>query len=85
MIAKEAHHHVSNGSVDAILSYPAVWSLSIMLILVGLLTAWEYFVETVRETLPKTFVPVFEKMWSEVAGLGFIGLVLQIVVHPWEP
>ena len=81
-----AHHSApSDGVLDTVLSFPAVWSLSIMLTLVSLLYAWESFVETVRETLPQTFQPVFEKMWAEVAGLGFIGLFLQVLVHPFEP
>ena len=71
--------------LDSILSFPAFWSLSIMVTLVALLYVWEFFVETIREQMPHTFLPVFEKMWAEVAGLGFIGLVLQVLVHPFEP
>ncbi|KAL7564138.1 hypothetical protein ACA910_021113 [Epithemia clementina (nom. ined.)] len=84
LIAQHSNNIAADNVLDAVLSFPAFWSLSIMVTLVALLYTWESFVETVRETIPHTFLPVFEKMWAEVAGLGFIGLFLQVLVHPFE-
>lgn len=55
-----------------------------MLTIVALLWLWETLVDETRTNLPSTLVPVFEKMWAEVAGLGFIGLVLEVLVHPFQ-
>ena len=67
-----------------LLQVPAVWSMFMMLSIVLLLYGWEKSVETVREVLDETLLPVIESMLSEVAGLGFIGLVLEALVFPFR-
>ncbi|CAB9497707.1 expressed unknown protein [Seminavis robusta] len=59
---------------------PAIGSSLIMLTIVGLLYIWEESVEWVRETVPKTLLPVVESILAEIGGLGFIGLIFGTVL-----
>jgi hypothetical protein len=61
-------------------SSPGIGSSLIMLTIVGLLYLWEESVEWLRETVPKTLLPVVESILAEIGGLGFIGLILQSVL-----
>ena len=65
---------------SGILQSSEFWSVVVMLSLIGLLFTWETFVETTREKLPKTLMPVVDSMLAEMGGLGFIGLFLSVAV-----
>lgn len=73
------HHHELASPVVLLTSASAV-----MFLIVGLLLAWEESVHFVKHTLPKALLPVVESMLAEVAGLGFIGLLLSVVVTGGE-
>eukprot|EP00539_Tryblionella_compressa_P003766 CAMPEP_0178748926 /NCGR_PEP_ID=MMETSP0744-20121128/9137_1 /TAXON_ID=913974 /ORGANISM="Nitzschia punctata, Strain CCMP561" /LENGTH=545 /DNA_ID=CAMNT_0020402305 /DNA_START=45 /DNA_END=1682 /DNA_ORIENTATION=- len=63
------------------ISYTAVAGSSlIMVTIVSLLYLWEVSVEWVRESVPKTLLPVVESILAEIGGLGFIGLILSTVL-----
>jgi len=51
-----------------------------MVSIVALLYVWEETVKTVRERIPQTLFPVIDSMLAEMAGLGFVGLFLGVVV-----
>lgn len=51
-----------------------------MITIVGLLYIWEESVEWLREAVPKTLLPVVESILAEIGGLGFIGLILELVL-----
>ena len=72
---------ISSGS-SGLLFAPAFWSLSIMTTIVALLYTWEKSVEYLREEMPSTLRPVIESVLGEVAGLGFVGLLLDAVGYP---
>ena len=78
LLASEHHHEVASPLV-LLTSASAV-----MLLIVGLLLAWEEGVHAVKHWLPKALLPVVESMLAEVAGLGFIGLLLSVVVTGGE-
>ena len=65
---------------SGILQSSEFWSVVVMLSLIGLFFTWETFVETMREKLPKTLMPVVDSMLAEMGGLGFIGLFLSVAV-----
>mmetsp|Transcript_11970 Transcript_11970/g.18255 ORF Transcript_11970/g.18255 Transcript_11970/m.18255 type:complete len:560 (-) Transcript_11970:1710-3389(-) len=67
--------------LDSFIHMPELWSLLVMLSLVGLLLTWEESVKTVRELLPETLMSVVDSMLGEMGGLGFIGLFLSVVVN----
>jgi hypothetical protein len=59
----------------------AGWSAGLMLVLVGLLVAWEQSVKLLRErVLPPPLLPVLNSALGEMGGLGFVGLVLGAFV-----
>jgi hypothetical protein len=60
---------------------PVIWSVAMMLTIVGLLLAWDTAVEAAREEAPSAIRCVIEKMLAEMGGLGFIGLALSKVLH----
>jgi len=70
----------SGGLLDAVLHFPGFWSVCIMLVIVGLLVAWEESIELLRENTPPAIQPVIDKVLGEIGGLGFIGLVLSTFV-----
>ena len=56
----------------------------LMLAIVLLLMLWEYFVHALHNHTPKSILPAVEYSLSEIGGLGFIGLLLEISrVHEW--
>ena len=56
----------------------------LMLAIVLLLMLWEYFVHALHKHTPKSILPAVEYSLSEIGGLGFIGLLLEISrVHEW--
>jgi hypothetical protein len=72
--------HNSEAPKSYLSSSPGIGSSLIMLTIVGLLYLWEESVEWLRETVPKTLLPVVESILAEIGGLGFIGLILQSVL-----
>lgn len=77
-------HHapsvLSAHETSALSLTPIVGSSLIMLTIVGLLYLWEQSVEYLRESVPKTLLPMVESILGEIGGLGFIGLILQSVL-----
>lgn len=66
--------------LNQILINPSFWSICVMLTIVSLLYTWEETIHTLRHILPKPLLPVLESLLGEIAGLGFIGLVLEIFI-----
>ena len=50
----------------------------VVLVIVGLLGLYEHGVHVAKHQLPPTLLPVLNAMLAEIAGLGFIGVLLQI-------
>ena len=53
-------------------------STAVILVIIGLLYAYEMSVHLAKHYLPPQLLPVLNVMLAEIAGLGFIGLLLQI-------
>ena len=53
-------------------------STAVILVIIGLLYAYELSVHLAKHYLPPQLLPVLNVMLAEIAGLGFIGLLLQI-------
>ena len=68
----------------ALLEQPAFWSMTIMLSIVSLLYIWETTVEWARHHTRPSLKPVLERILGEIAGLGFVGLVLETFVLPLQ-
>ena len=49
-----------------------------MLVVVFLLMLWEVFVHALHKHTPKSILPAVEYGLSEIGGLGFIGLLLEL-------
>ena len=66
--------------LNQVLINPSFWSICVMLTIVSLLYTWEEIIHTLRHNLPKPLLPVLESLLGEIAGLGFIGLVLEVFI-----
>ena len=58
--------------------YNAMVAALVMLLIVCLLMLGEAFVHALRHNTPKSLLPAVEYGLSEIGGLGFIGLLLEI-------
>lgn len=68
------------GGFEHVFRYSLVWSMVVMLTIVGLLLAWEEAVHMIRHSLPQALTPVVDSILAEMGGLGFIGLFLHTAV-----
>mmetsp|Transcript_30975 Transcript_30975/g.84756 ORF Transcript_30975/g.84756 Transcript_30975/m.84756 type:complete len:290 (+) Transcript_30975:34-903(+) len=53
----------------------------VVLVITGLLYAFEKLVHHAKHRLPSKLIPVLNSMLSEFAGLGFIGVLLKVVLQ----
>ncbi|KAL7525973.1 hypothetical protein ACHAXR_004473 [Thalassiosira sp. AJA248-18] len=69
---------VASSSVHSSLLGPTLVAAAIMLVIVGLLWAWEKLVHELHRSTPPSLKPVVDSSLAEIGGLGFIGLLLGL-------
>eukprot|EP00977_Amphora_coffeiformis_P017504 scaffold5771_cov171-Amphora_coffeaeformis.AAC.21 len=68
-------------SSNPILASPVFWTTSVLLIIVGMLVAWDTLIERARQTTPPAIATVIDNILMEMGSLGFIGLVLSAALN----
>ena len=68
-------------AVDPLMTNPTFWTSSVLLIIVGMLVAWDTIVERAREATPPAIASVIDNILIEMGSLGFIGLVLSAILN----
>ena len=55
------------------------WNFVLVAIALALASTFEKLAETLEESVPERLLPVVQKSLSELASLGFVGLIIEVV------